>query len=335
MQSEPESPIEHSAKLPAETILSFVIPLYCEARRVAELIHRIETAVEVLPGIARNACELVIIDDGSEDGTWDTIKQANCRMPIVAIRLSRNFGKEAAILSGLQRARGAAIIVMDGDLQHPPELIPTMVEKWRDEHAQVVHAVKTDRGKEPFLYRLSAGAFNVIAGRLGGLTLKGASDFKLLDRVVVDTLNALPENRTFYRGLVSWIGFEQATVPFRVAPRAGEQRSRWRLKALVSLALTGMTAFTTAPLHFVTVLGVAFMGAAVLLAADTLLTWLRGEAVAGFTTVILLQLIIGSAIMLSLGIVGEYLATTYYEVKARPRYVIAETFERYPNSDDA
>jgi polyisoprenyl-phosphate glycosyltransferase len=212
-------------------------------------------------------------------------------------------------------------VTMDADLQHPPELIPEMVRRWR-EGAWVVHGVKQSRTGDPPLVRLRAWAFNGLLQRLGRIDLHNASDFKLLDRAVIDVLvHQLPERERFYRGLTSWIGFPQASVPFDVGARnAGS--GKWSMLALTGLAVTGVLSFTSAPLRIVTFLGFLTLVLAAGVGGDALWSWMHGRAVSGFATVILTLLILGSFIMISLGIVGEYLAKLYEEIKVRPPYLI-------------
>jgi glycosyltransferase involved in cell wall biosynthesis len=243
-----------------------------------------------------------------------------------AMRLSRNFGKELALCAGLERARGEAIVVMDGDGQHPPSLLPTMIEKWRTCGADIVQAVKVKRGRESATSKAGAFLFYVILNKLSGFELKGASDFKLINRKVLDTWLAMRERNVFFRGMTAWMGFNAAQIPFEVpARRTG--KSHWSYLTRAKLALIGITAFSSFPLHFVTFAGVIFFIFAVGLGIQTLYLKLAGRAFTGFATVILLELIIGSLLMISLGIIGEYLARIYEEVKGRPRYIVSESIE--------
>jgi glycosyltransferase involved in cell wall biosynthesis len=307
--------------------ISLVIPVYCEGTHLrasaAEIKRHVEGATE--------SYEMILVDDGSSDDTWEIVKELADRDPCIhAVRLSRNFGKESAMSAGLERARGAAVIVMDADLQHPPEVIPQMVELWSNSGVDVVDAVKARRGKEPMVRAIGAGMFNTLMNRFSGFDLSGASDYKLLDRKVVDAWLQMRETQLFTRGMIEWLGFTHARVQFDVAER-GEGRSAWSIVRLTRYALTALTAFSSFPLHIVTVMGLLFLAGAVLLSAWTLYVWIAGEAVSGFTTVILLQLGTGSIVMLSLGVMGEYVAHVYDEVKRRPRYVVAESI-RHPAS---
>ena len=304
-------------------LISVVIPLYNEASHVKELLADLKTALQEI------GCrfEVVLIDDGSVDDTWDRIKEEARAIPSLrALRLTRNFGKELALCAGLERARGEAIIVMDGDGQHPPSLLPVMIETWRTSGADVIEAVKRRRGRESLTSKFGALTFYVILNKLSGFELKGASDFKLIDRRVVDTWLSMRERNVFFRGMTAWMGFNAVQIPFDVpARRIG--KSHWSYLRRAKLALIGITTFSSFPLHFVTFAGVIFFIFAVGLGIQTLYLKLAGRAFTGFATVILLELIIGSLLMISLGIIGEYLARIYEEVKGRPRYIVTESIE--------
>lgn len=302
--------------------LSVVVPMYRESANAAVALRQIQAHIEQ----ACDRYELIVVDDGSPDDTWAVLCAEAGRNPSLrAIRLSRNFGKEHALCAGLEAARGQAVIVMDGDLQHPPALIPKLLAAWRQGQGQVIEAVKTNRGHETVLYSLFAAGFYRLLKGLSGFDLQGASDFKLLDRKVVEAWQRLGERSLFFRGMSAWVGFERVEVPFEVPSRLGGERSRWTFLGLVKLALTAVTAFSSVLLQLVTFFGLVFLAFAVLLGVYTVLVWGSGRAVTGFTTVILLLLIVGSLLMISLGIIGLYLARIYDEVKARPRYIVAET----------
>ena len=301
--------------------LSVVIPLWQEEQHLAETIRVIGDALEPL----RGDYELVLVDDGSTDGTWRLVREAAAAHPeISALRLSRNFGKELALCAGLERARGDAVVVMDGDLQHPPALVPEMVRIWEDEGYDVVEGVKRTRGPESAMRRLEALLFYDLLRRLSGIDLRNASDFKLLDRKVLSAWSAMPERSVFFRGMSAWLGFRRKQIPFDVEPRVGG-RTSWSAARRTQLAIRGITSFSTLPMHVVTLMGVAFLLFAVVLGVNSLVQWAQGVALTGFTTVNLLLLIVGSMLMIGLGIIGEYVARIYDEVKGRPRYVVAET----------
>jgi polyisoprenyl-phosphate glycosyltransferase len=308
---------------PTEPFVSVVIPLYNEGSHVSALLSDLKTALE------ETGCQfdVILVDDGSRDDTWERIRaEARTLSSLQAVRLSRNFGKELALCAGLERARGDAVIVMDGDGQHPPSLLPLLIEKWRSSGADIVEAVKSRRGRESLASKFGALTFYVILNKLSGFKLKGASDFKLIDQRVLDTWLAMRERNVFFRGMTAWMGFKTIQVPFEVGPRRAG-KSGWSYLRRAKLALIGITTFSSFPLHFVTFAGVIFFIFAVGLGIQTLYLKLAGRAFTGFATVILLELIIGSLLMISLGIIGEYLARIYEEVKGRPRYIVTESID--------
>ncbi|MCI8466476.1 MAG: glycosyltransferase family 2 protein [Lachnospiraceae bacterium] len=301
------------------SLLSIVLPAYNEE-------ENIEKVCEVLGRLfSQNGMEyeLVFVNDGSKDRTWEKIRKAGEQYPqVTGIQFSRNFGKESAIFAGLGQARGDAVAVMDCDLQHPPETLIEMYRLWENGY-EVVEAVKSSRGKEGFLHKHSAGIFYRMMSRATGIDMQNASDFKLLDRKVVDALRDMPERNMFFRALSSWVGYKTVTVRFEVQERnAGE--SKWSTASLIRYALTNIVSFTSMPMQLVTISGFVVLMLALILGIQTLVKYLSGSAVEGFTTVILLLLLIGSAIMISLGIIGYYLAKIYDEVKHRPKYLISE-----------
>lgn len=305
--------------------ISIVIPVYNEEVNIQNSLQVISKEAASL-GLDY---ELVCIDDGSSDKTWEILEDCARSYPEMNLRcfsFSRNFGKEAAIKAGIDQADGDALILMDADLQHPPSKIKEMVRLWQEEGYNIVHCKKSLRGKENIFYRAAAGIFYFFFNRLTGGDFQGSSDFRLLDRVVADTYRRITERNAFFRGLIDYFGFKKAEIPFEVAEREGDE-SKWTLKALIDLSIKAVTSFSRLPLHIVTVMGLVFFIFAVGLSLQTLYNFIFGEAASGFTTVILLLLIIGSIIMFSLGIIGEYLAKIYEEVKARPMYIIERKTE--------
>jgi polyisoprenyl-phosphate glycosyltransferase len=274
------------------------------------------------------------VDDGSSDETWRIItEEAKGFSALRGLRLSRNFGKESALCAGLEHARGDAVILMDGDGQHPPSLLPEMVRMWQTSGADIIEAVKRSRGRESLVGKSGALVFYFLLDKLSGFDFKGASDFKLLNRKAVNAWLKMGERNVFFRGMTAWMGFTTVRIPFEVVPRSGGQ-STWSYLKRMKLALTGITSFSSLPLQLVTFAGALFLVFSVVLGAQTLFLQLSGRAVSGFATVILLLLIIGSLLMISLGIIGEYLARIYEEVKGRPRYLIKESIDsREPSSD--
>lgn len=307
-----------------EPVYSVVIPVYREGSHLARVFEVISSYLDALG----EPYEFILVDDGSPDETWTVIEYLSKTYPsLKALRLSRNFGKEYALCAGLEMAKGRAVIIMDGDLQHPPGLIPEMVRTWSQFNVEIVEAVKTSRGNESFVSKLGALFFYKLLGKLSGYDLRGASDYKLLDRSVVDAWLQMGERSLFFRGMVTWLGFRRLQIPFTVPERIGG-KTQWSMFKLVKLAATGITAFSSMPLHFVTFSGGLFLIFASVLGAQALFLKLTGNAVNGFTTVIILLLVIGSLLMISLGIIGEYIARIYEEVKQRPRYVVLEKIDR-------
>jgi glycosyltransferase involved in cell wall biosynthesis len=304
-------------------LISVVIPVYKEAANLHPLLAGVTTA------LAKTGFpfELIVIDDGSPDETWQILSEEAKALPTLqGLRLSRNFGKELALCAGLERARGDAVVVMDGDGQHPPELLPEMVRLWQTSRVDIVEAVKSKRGPESFTQRFGALLFYVFLSKLAGVNLKGVSDFKLMSRRALDAWLQMDERNVFFRGMTAWLGFARVQIPFEVPVRAAGETG-WSFPTRFKLALTGLSAFSWLPLQFVTLAGLVFFVFSVLFGIYTLALQLAGRSVSGFATVILLLLIIGSLLMLSLGIIGEYLARIYEEVKRRPRYVIASSIE--------
>jgi len=298
-----------------------VVPAFREESGIARALREIRRAMSG----TGDTFEIIVVDDGSTDGTWDAVTALQDEIrELIGIRLSRNFGKESAIAAGLDVARGDACVVMDADLQHPPSLLPEMVRRWREGGWDVVEAVKTHRGQESAPRRVVVRGFYRAARWLTGYDLQDASDFKLIDRRVLDEWRRLGERATFFRGLVAWMGFTRTQVEFEVPLRQSGD-SRWSLAALGGLAVHAVTSFSSLPLQIVTVLGFVMLLVAVVVGAQAVRLWFEGLALPGFTTVILLQLIIGGFLMISLGIIGTYIARIYEEVKGRPRYVVRET----------
>lgn len=298
--------------------LSIIIPSYNEEENITRTATRLR---EILTE-ADIPYELIFISDGSRDNTFAEIeKAAEIDGNVKGYEFSRNFGKEAAIFAGLKMAKGNCAVVIDCDLQHPPEIIPEMYKLWKEGY-DVVEGVKSERGEEGKLHKLFANAFYGIMSRLMKINMNDTSDYKLLDRKVVDVLLDLKESNTFFRALSFWVGFQSTSISYEVQERtAGE--SKWSFVSLLKYAVMNTTSFTTAPLQLVTFLGILSIALAVIMGLQTLVRYFIGNAVEGFTTVILLVLMIGGFIMISLGIIGHYLARIYDEVKGRPRYIIA------------
>ena len=306
--------------------ISLVIPVYNEAHGIRETL---EAAEQVLREISDDY-EIIVVDDGSTDQTWECVRcVADRDRSIRLIRFTRNFGKDSAILAGLKHSRGEGIVVMDGDLQHPPEILREMVRLWREEGYKVVHGVKERRQEESFFHRLFAKIFYGLMRVFSGYDLKGETDYKLLDRSVVDRYVGFPEKVRFFRGLIPWMGFRDTSVAFSPTNRK-EGGSRWGSFALVRLGVRAICAFSSIPMQVVSILGGFMFIASLMLGFQTFYMKLTGRAVEGFSTVILLLLFIGSILMVSLGLIGQYLSMIYEEVKDRPAFVIDKTLNFEP-----
>ena len=307
--------------------LVLVVPVYNEAALIGQSLPQILAATRTAvhdEGLDLTV-RLLAVDDGSSDSTRASLAQLKTQDDAIGfISFTRNFGKEAAIHAGLQHACGPlqarVMVVIDADLQHPPQLIGTMLGHWRSGFA-VVEAVKQVRGDESIFRKLAARAFYGTFTRLSGMALDQDTDFKLLDRDVATAVLRLDERARFFRGIVRWLGYPSMRVGFDVADRAGGQ-TRWSLWALARYAWRNLTAFSSAPLGLVTGLGTIGLVVGLVLAAKAVLDKLQGQALTGFSTVILLQVIFGSLILLALGIIGNYVARIYDELKQRPHYVI-------------
>ena len=300
-------------------MLSVILPSYNEEKMIAQAAGTVTGILEA-EGIDH---ELLFVDDGSRDATWAEIQKAAETNPhVVGVHFSRNFGKEAAMFAGLEQARGDCCVVIDCDLQHPPEKIVEMYRLWEQGY-EVIEGIKEDRGEETGLHKFAANSFYSLISSATGLNMASSSDFKLLDRKVVDTLNRMPERNVFFRALSFWVGFKRTEVSYRVRERtAGE--SKWSTRALIKYAINNIGSFSSAPLHIITLLGVLMLGTAVVFGVVALVQKITGQALGGFTTVILLLLFSSSLIMISLGIIGYYIARIYEELKGRPRYIISQ-----------
>ena len=301
------------------SLLSVVIPAYNEELMVGKtcrVLHDILTKAGI-------RYELVLVNDGSKDRTWEEIQAAGKKdQHILGVHFSRNFGKESAVFAGMAQTTGDVVAVMDCDLQHPPEALLEMYHKW-EEGYQVIEGIKKSRGKESFFHKESAGFFYGIMSRITRIDMQNTSDFKMLDRQVVNTILSMPERNMFFRATTSWVGYRTTYVEFEVREReAGE--SKWSTWSLVKYAFTNIVAFTTIPLQFVTVGGGICFLCSLILMIYSLVQYFTGHAIEGYTTILLVMLLLGSAVMLSLGIIGYYMAKIYEEVKHRPRYIISQ-----------
>ena len=298
--------------------LSVVLPAYNEEQMLAKTCRTLKKILD----LAEINYELVIVDDGSTDQTWKIIEEtAEKDRNVTGVHFSRNFGKEAAIVAGLAQASGNAVAVMDCDLQHPPEVLVKMYRLWEQGY-EVVEGIKKSRGTETVFHRKSAGFFYRIMSRATGFNMENASDFKLLDRKAVESVPSMPERSMYFRATSSWVGFKSTSVLFEVQEReAGE--SKWSTGSLIRYAFRNIVAFTTLPLQFVTIGAGGCFICSLLLLIYSLVRYFTGHAVEGYTTLLIVMLFIGSAVMMSLGIIGYYIARIYEEVKRRPRYIVS------------
>ena len=298
-------------------MLSIVVPAYNEEENIQNTAHMVQEIMKK----AQIPYELLFISDGSKDSTFAKVlalSKEDAR--IRGLEFSRNFGKEAAIFAGLSAAKGGCAVVMDCDLQHPPQTIVEMYRLWLEGY-EIVEGVKNTRGDESAIHKGLAKGFYKIISALTGFDMENASDFKLLDRKIVDILLDMPERKTFFRALSFWVGFKTCQVRYDVAERA-YGKTKWSFFALMKYAVSNIVSFSTKPLVAVSYMGMLSMIAGVILGIQTLIRWALGRSLAGFTTVILLLLLIGGGILLGLGVIGSYISAIYQEVKGRPRYIV-------------
>jgi dolichol-phosphate mannosyltransferase len=301
--------------------LSLVLPACNEAANVAPLHERLVRAVEAA-GLA-DAAEFIWVDDGSTDATAERVMALASGDPRVRlVRFSRNFGHMAALTAGLDAARATgAIVMLDADGQHPPELIPDLLARWRA-GADIVQAVRRATAGEPTLKRVTSRGFYRLLNHLGEVRLpEGASDFRLLDRQVADALRALPERHRFVRGLVHWVGFRMETVEYDAPARLAGQ-TKYNPAKMLLFALDGITSFSVKPLRLAFGLGAGILVLALIYGLYVIAAWAAGKVVPGWTSLLLVVLVMGSIQLLTLGVVGEYVGRIYDEVKRRPIYIV-------------
>jgi glycosyltransferase involved in cell wall biosynthesis len=308
----------HSTEVHA-CALSVVVPVFNEVESLPLLHPRL---LQVLEGMSESV-EIVYVDDGSSDGSIALLRQLRASCPMVSVvQFSRNFGKEQAITAGLQVARGEAVILMDADLQHPPECIPEMVAAWR-QGADVVSMRRRSRLDESWLKRSAAGAFYRTINRLSDIPIPdGVGDFRLFSRRAVDAINQLPERNRFMKGLFAWIGFEQVMLDYDVGARAAGE-TKWHFRHLWHFAVEGITAFSIAPLKVATKLGLASALASFLFGLYFFgRALIFGDPVPGFPTLIVVALMLGGLQLLAIGVLGEYIGRLSLESKRRPLFLI-------------
>lgn len=298
--------------------ISLIVPCYNEESNIEPFYNSI---IEVFNSLQNADFELMFINDGSKDNTLSKLEELHKKDKRVrCISFARNFGKEAALFAGIRNVTGDCSVFLDADLQHPPAVICQMYKKWKDGF-EVVEGVKTDRGKENIFHKLFTKIFYGMISKAVGMDMKNSSDYKLLDKKVITELAKLKERNTFFRALSFWVGFKKTTVYYEVADRANGV-SKWSFKALTKYALNNVICFTYTPLQLVTALGTIFILIGLIITIDAVITFFKGTAASGFPTIIIILFIGFGAIMLSLGIIGIYIAQIYDEVKGRPQYII-------------
>jgi glycosyltransferase involved in cell wall biosynthesis len=306
--------------------LSIVVPLHNEAASLARLHAEL---VEVARALAANhtlACEIIYVDDGSRDDTLAIVHQLPASAADVqVVSLSRNFGKEAALLAGLDHARLGAVLFIDGDGQHPTALIERLVRHWLDDGYDVVYTAKAHRANESATRRLLVkGFYTLINWGAHTKIPENAGDFRLLSPRAVNALRRLPERNRFFKGLSSWIGFRQIRIDYQPAPRT-DGRSTWNVRSLIGLSIDGLTAFSVAPLRVATLLGLLLALTAFIYGGQIIYeTWMYGEKVPGYPSLFVGVMVLGGVQLIMLGVVGEYIGKILYEIKGRPVYFVAE-----------
>ena len=300
-------------------MLSIIIPAYNEEKCIKKAYDAINSL------LIENSIEgeFIFVDDGSQDETYSEISElASEKDNIVGLHFSRNFGKESAISAGLSAVSGDCAVVIDCDLQHPPEKIIEMYHLWEAGY-EIVEGIKRERGDEKKMHGIGAKLFYSAISRMAGFDMANSSDFKLLDRKVIDVLNKMPE-RGFFRAISFWVGYKKAVVEYDVAERV-DGESKWSTRGLIKYAFSNITSYSTAPMQIVTVLGMVMLVISVIFGVWALIDKIIGRALEGLTTVIIITIFIGSIIMISLGIIGYYIARIFEEIKGRPKYIISST----------
>ena len=300
-------------------MLSIIIPAYNEEKCIKKAYDAINSL------LIENSIEgeFIFVDDGSQDETYSEISElASEKDNIVGLHFSRNFGKESAISAGLSAVSGDCAVVIDCDLQHPPEKIIEMYHLWEAGY-EIVEGIKRERGDEKKMHGIGAKLFYSVISRVAGFDMANSSDFKLLDRKVIDVLNKMPE-RGFFRAISFWVGYKKAVVEYDVAERV-DGESKWSTRGLIKYAFSNITSYSTAPMQIVTVLGMVMLVISVIFGVWALIDKIIGRALEGMTTVIIITIFIGSIIMISLGIIGYYIARIFEEIKGRPKYIISST----------
>ena len=317
--------------------LSIVVPVYNEAAGLALLHQRLSDLATTLQQRYRLGCEVVYVDDGSTDATLSVARGLKAdTLDVQVVSLSRNFGKEAALMAGLDHARRGALLFMDGDGQHPPDLVEQLVDHWINGGYDVVFTAKAHRDNEPFLRRVAVQGFYALINWGARQKIpEDAGDFRLLSPRAAAALRQLPERNRFFKGLASWIGFRQIRVDYEPAPRA-HGVTTFNFMRLIGLSIEGLTSFSVAPLRFASLLGVLLASAAFLFGLSILWeVFTEGKQVPGYPSLMVGLMTIGGVQLIMIGIVGEYIGKILSELKSRPIYFVAEHSLKNSESDQA
>ena len=302
-------------------MLSVIIPAYNEEKCI-------KSAYNVIYSLLTEQnmdSEFIFVDDGSQDNTYKMITELSAEKDnVTGLHFSRNFGKESAISAGLSAVNGECAVVIDCDLQHPPEKIIEMYRLWEQGY-EIVEGIKKERGQEKKMHSIGAKIFYSVISRMAGFDMANSSDFKLLDRKVVEVLNKMPE-RGFFRAISYWVGYNKTTVEYDVRMRV-DGESKWSTRGLIKYAISNISSYSTAPMQIVTALGSVMLIISVIFGVWALIDKIIGRALEGMTTVIIITIFIGSIIMISLGIIGYYIARIYEEIKGRPKYIISSSIK--------
>ncbi len=315
-------------------VVSLVIPCYNEAETIAALAERLSSSLSEANEHLSVSFELIFVDDGSSDNTFESIRKLDFQWPCRLIVLSRNFGKEPALTAGIDAAMGDAVILMDADLQHPPERISDLIKHWQD-GAEVVYFYKRDRKNEGVGKNAGAALFFQMINFGARIKIPpNAGDFRLLDRRALDALRRMPERERFLKGMYAWIGFNQLGLPLDIPERHENGKTRFTFTKLFGLAVDGLTSFSTAPIRLISVFGFV-----VSIVSVIYLMWIIGEwfifggPFSGFATIVVLVVFFGGAQLVCLGIIGEYIGKALLEGKQRPHYLVRHSYD-IPVQDD-
>ncbi|HRE74894.1 MAG TPA: glycosyltransferase family 2 protein [Flavobacteriales bacterium] len=311
--------------------ISVVVPVFNEKDNVGLLVNRIIAALKTIS----SSYELILVDDGSSDGTFDVIEKLNVEFPeLKAVSLSRNFGHQVALTAGLEHASGNYIITLDGDLQHPPELIPTLIAE-AEKGYDIVNTIRGETADATVLKNVTAKGFYQLINFVSDVTIvPGAADFRLMTRKALNAFLQIPERDRFTRGLVSWMGFEQCFVPFS-ADKRHSGKSKYNFRRMIRFAWDGVTSFSSRPLRISFYMGLIASGFGLLYAIYAIIAKVSGNVVEGWTSLLIVVLLMGGIQLISIGIIGEYLARVFTESKRRPLYFIKRKVGEVQKSDQS